>query len=417
MGLSRTIPAFPSPRKRAAIVGAALAVLVPVFGPTGPAAAQDYQLCVKLEARLVELDRQGRGGSSVTLKKYNTAIEEQRRRLAVAQQQALRDGCGQQQGFLFFRPPRPPQCLEHDSSIEQMERNIRTLTSRSRAEAQPVSTGASARERRNILEMLGENRCGPQYERYARRNNDGLFGFFLRDYTRDPYMRDGGYGDGRDDFYGTYRTLCVRTCDGFFWPISFSTVRRHFSYDEQLCQRSCPTANVALYVHRNPGEGPEDAMSLAGLPYSASPNAFRYRDEFVEDCSCRAGLQTASLNERVVVDFAARDGSLQLDAGVPQSRSRGWDGLFPEGRDAGPPAGQAEEDPAFIGSVRAAIARATPIPRPRPGNAIPIAGTIATLTGMEDFQAVAAPQVVRQVGGKSVRVVGPGFTLYRSADE
>lgn len=445
MGLSRSISACLSP----APVVLALAALASLISLPGPAAAQDYRLCVKLEARLVELDRASGGGSAVNIKKYDTAISEQQRRLSVARQQALRAGCGQQKGFLFFRPPRPPQCHQIESSIEQMESNLRTLMSRSRAEAQPVSSGASASERRNILEMLGENRCGPQYERYARTRNNGLFGMFLRDYTRDPYMQDGGYGTdrgfgtGREGFYGTYRTLCVRTCDGFFWPISFSTVQGHFDYDAQLCQRSCPSADVTLYVHRNPGEGPEQAMSLAGLPYSASANAFRYRTEYVKDCSCRAGVQTAALGERVVVDLAARDGTLppddarsglgRIDAGRAVNTGRGWDGLFPNGRDTGAwnngeadgggrdtrerdASGRVPDEPAFLGPVRAALARSTPIPRPRPGNAVPVAGTVATLTGMEDFLAVAAP-AVRQVAGKSVRVVGPGFTLYRTGGE
>ena len=60
---------------------------------------------------------------------------------------------------------------------------------------------------------------------------------------------------------GTYRTLCVRTCDGYYFPISYSTVPSKFADDEQLCQRLCPATEVTLYSHRNPGEDVARAVS------------------------------------------------------------------------------------------------------------------------------------------------------------
>ena len=63
---------------------------------------------------------------------------------------------------------------------------------------------------------------------------------------------------------GTYRTVCVRTCDGYYFPISYSTVPTKFSEDERLCQRLCPATEVALYSHRNPGEDVTQAVSSSG---------------------------------------------------------------------------------------------------------------------------------------------------------
>jgi Protein of unknown function (DUF2865) len=357
------------------IAGAALVAL------SGAAVAQDYQLCVKLEARLLQLDRSQPDGSRAEIHRYNGQIMEQQRMLTAARRQAARAGCNKQGGFLLFRAPRPTGCGEFDVAITRLEANVRRLQSK-RKEVMPARAEYDTGERRRILSMLGDNKCGPQYARYATRNDSGLFGMFLRDYTRDPYMTEqNGMG-----FYGTYRTLCVRTCDGFFWPISFSTVQTHFGYDEKLCQSSCPTSDVALYVHRNPGESPEEAMSLAGQPLSQLPNAFLYRRKFVDDCSCKAEIQTAALGDRVAVDLAARDGALLPNRQI-ETRA------VPE----------IETLP-------------IPVPRSRPGNEPPIAGSIATVTGMEDFYAVHAPTVNR-VAGKDVRVVGPGFTLYRSGGE
>ena len=92
-------------------------------------------------------------------------------------------------------------------------------------------------------------------------------------------------GDGAPS--GTYRTVCVRTCDGYYFPISYSTVASRFADDEHTCQRLCPASEVALYSYRNPGEDMEQAVSVSGQPYTALPNAFRYRKEFTAACSCR----------------------------------------------------------------------------------------------------------------------------------
>ncbi len=357
------------------VVGAALAALA------GTASAQDYALCVKLEARLIDLERGSTGASPVTIQRYNSEIIAQQRMLNVARQQAARAGCAQRSGFLFFRPQRPAHCGEFDAVIKRLETDVQRLQGQ-RRNLMPVNTGANEGERRRILAMLGDNKCGPQYERYATQRNGGLFGFFFRDYTRDPYMVEPDQG-----FYGTYRTICVRSCDGFFWPISFSTVQSNFEADEQVCRSSCPGTEASLYVHRNPGEGPDEAVSLTGVPLSQTPNAFRFRNEFVDGCSCRSGIQTAALSERVVVDFAARDAVLA--DGVPA--------------DPGP------------GPAAATAGLPVPLPRNRPGNEPPVAGSVATITGMEDYVAVAAPSV-SLVAGKAVRVVGPGFTLYRSAE-
>lgn len=89
---------------------------------------------------------------------------------------------------------------------------------------------------------------------------------------------------------GRFRTLCVRSCDGFYWPISFSTRSNNFVRDQELCAASCPGQEVHLYVHRNPGEWSDQAKTPEGDPLAALANAFVFRKRFVKDCSCR-GLQ------------------------------------------------------------------------------------------------------------------------------
>lgn len=366
------------------IAGIAAAGLAVLPGGSG-ALAQDAGYCVQLEARLVHLER-ARSGSSVNVTRYDGAIAKLRQQLDTARRQAAQAGCGPQQGFLFFRPPRPPYCGDHDAIVSRLEANLRALEGQRGAIA-PLRAASGDRERVQLLAALGEHNCGPQYARYAPRpGSGGLFGFFNRDYTRDPYAEEpGGY-----DRYGTFRTICVRGCDGYFWPISFSTVSTQFGNDEQICQASCPGAEVSLYIHRNPGEAPEDAVSLSGQPLSAHPNAFRHRREYVQDCSCRTETRTAALSERVIVDINGRNG--------PVEGSNGGSATSPRA-DAGP----------------LSLPR-TPLPRRPPGAVPPPVGSIATITGFEDYASSAATDATG-VSSRQVRNVGPEFTTYRRVVE
>ena len=49
------------------------------------------------------------------------------------------------------------------------------------------------------------------------------------------------------------------------------------------------------------------AVSISGQPYSATPNAFRYRNEFVPSCSCKAVGQTWSDALKSIDDKAAAE--------------------------------------------------------------------------------------------------------------
>jgi Protein of unknown function (DUF2865) len=85
----------------------------------------------------------------------------------------------------------------------------------------------------------------------------------------------------------TYRTMCVRLCDGYYWPVSFATVKEHFGHDAETCAKSC-RATVALYHYPNPGGKLEDMVSLEGRPYKSLGTAFLYRAAYDPSCKCRA---------------------------------------------------------------------------------------------------------------------------------
>ena len=106
---------------------------------------------------------------------------------------------------------------------------------------------------------------------------------------------------------GTYRTVCVRTCDGGYFPISFATVPARFPDDEKTCKALCPATEANLFAYRNPGEDINQAVSISGQPYTSLPNAFHFRKEFNPSCACKAAGQTWSDALKVVDDKAAAE--------------------------------------------------------------------------------------------------------------
>lgn len=84
----------------------------------------------------------------------------------------------------------------------------------------------------------------------------------------------------------TYKTYCVRLCDGFYWPISFSTTSDRFEADSATCNTTCGSP-ARLFVHPVPGGGPATMVSLEGLPYTALKSAFMFRVRYDAQCRCQ----------------------------------------------------------------------------------------------------------------------------------
>ena len=78
----------------------------------------------------------------------------------------------------------------------------------------------------------------------------------------------------------------MRTCDGYFFPISFKAGRSKLRADNLTCLQRCPGGAARMFYHRNPGQSVDNAVDLAGKRYLDLENAFRYRKELVEGCSC-----------------------------------------------------------------------------------------------------------------------------------
>ncbi|WP_169823009.1 DUF2865 domain-containing protein [Methyloligella halotolerans] len=180
--------------------------------------------------------------------------------------------------FIFGRGVvRSPRCLSMNDRLEDSRRRLKQLQDRRQA----VSSGrGDQRLVRDLEDALARNGCGGQQ---ASRRGGGLFDWFGgRD--RDEY---GGPPVSRQILSNVpYRTVCVRLCDGFYYPISYSVYSSNFNHDASQCQQNC-AAPAELYVYQNPGQEMEQAISLNGQPYIDLPIAFKYRKEYIKGCSCK----------------------------------------------------------------------------------------------------------------------------------
>ena len=132
-------------------------------------------------------------------------------------------------------------------------------------------------------------------------------------------------GDRRKSNSGTYRTLCVRLCDGFYFPVSDSTRRERFSGDATQCEQRCP-ARSRLFVHRNPGEDVDDMVDLQGHPYRNLPTALLYQTKYVADCTCHGNPwdQAALARHRTYAEDARKKLAGKIaDLASPEGNPRG----------------------------------------------------------------------------------------------
>jgi hypothetical protein len=80
--------------------------------------------------------------------------------------------------------------------------------------------------------------------------------------------------------------VCVRKVDGYYWPISYSTLEEYAPNDLTACIEQCPNMDVDLYYYENPGQEPEQMINLQGQPYMSLPTAFAYRTAYDTANSC-----------------------------------------------------------------------------------------------------------------------------------
>ncbi len=152
----------------------------------------------------------------------------------------------------------------------------------------PADPYAIERQRTAVLEALAARGCRSTDAKRLSRPNRFLASIFgnKRPIRNGRSRLSGDRFPGGDLSVGSYRTLCVRTCDGYYFPISFAASGEELKRDQNACRALCPGQDVAIYVQGKQGDEGEPMVSLGGQPYTALSNAFRYRSEYDPGCGC-----------------------------------------------------------------------------------------------------------------------------------
>jgi hypothetical protein len=250
-----------------------------------PAENSQAQVCQRLEQQLAVVDRGGSNDPAKAdqIRRFEEAAGKQQADLDRLVAQARQKGCDSPGFFDLFRGGPNAQCAPLNSQISQMRANLDRLNNDLQRLQRAGVDYERDGQRRALLTALSRNDCGAQYRQASQSPQgrtlfDSLFG--------------ANSGFQPDTPGNTYRTVCVRTCDGFFFPISFATSQGRFADDQRTCQRMCPAAEAVLYTHRNPGEDMNQAVSVGGRLYTELPNAFKFRQEFNAACSCKKQGET-----------------------------------------------------------------------------------------------------------------------------
>jgi hypothetical protein len=282
----------------------------PTYPPPGnqaaPSAPPRNPVCVRLEGQLASLDRGNYDPARANqIRQFEDAANRQQQTLDRLNAQARRIGC-EGRGFFALFGGQPAQCGPLNNQIQQ----VRADLDRALGELQRAQGNSSDREsqRRSILAALGQSDCGPQYRQFANRGPGGFFDSLF------------GHGPGtiidpnsNATASNTYRTICVRTCDGYYFPISYSTVPERFADDDKACHAMCPAAQVSLFTYRNPGEDVAQAISTDGKTYSELPNAFAYRKTYNPNCRCKPAGETWAQALKYLDDQTVENGDIVVD--------------------------------------------------------------------------------------------------------
>jgi hypothetical protein len=257
------------------------ALVLPLFVAMS-VSAQASAVCDRLNARLSNLPRIV--ASNASARDYTTAISRHNLDLRKARNERRRLGCSSG-SIIVVGGPNAEACESMETTIGQMENALDTLKARRQ---HLVSGGDNDANRRRILAALEVNRCAEQQDEVinASASEPEIHRNILSGLPKagETFSMLRGSSDIDSlgvpgvDGNGPLRTMCVRTCDGAYFPISGNATPADFQRDSAACERRCPGAQTELYYHSLATEETDQMVSaVTGEPYTHLPTAFAYR--------------------------------------------------------------------------------------------------------------------------------------------
>ncbi|TVR07009.1 MAG: DUF2865 domain-containing protein [Salinarimonadaceae bacterium] len=111
------------------------------------------------------------------------------------------------------------------------------------------------------------------------------------------------------------RSYCVRTCDGYFFPLD-GMQNKAEEGRRAACSAGCPGAKTALYSTR-PGEEIEDARTTGdSRRYGELEIAFMHREKLVNGCTCRRSNDTSPVEAARNDDTLRRGDIIVTETGM-----------------------------------------------------------------------------------------------------
>lgn len=263
----------------------AIAISVLLVGMT-PAGTEASALCERLRDRLLMVDE---GESSPEINSYASAIAQQNLELRKARQDQKRLRC-LTASVIQIRPDGGNDCSELATAIARMEANRDILTTR----LEDLRASRVSDARAQLETALDANGCGAEEVALPEEPERTPYLDTLPEPYRPDRAAEAAYSTPRPPIgilpSGNVRTICVRTCDGGFFPISSQTSAMNFARDVAQCQQMCPGTETELFFHAPERSETIDMVSaITGRPYRDLANAFLYRNRRTNTdpgCAC-----------------------------------------------------------------------------------------------------------------------------------
>jgi hypothetical protein len=281
----------------------AAAVLLMSLSLAGNAAASD--ICDRLGFALANLSE--RAVPTDEVRKYGRAIVEQKRSLRELGRTMRRDGCSNG-SVMVVGGANADECSHLEAKQARMERNLEILEAK---KISLLSDNSSGLQRRRLVAALEQNRCNEQPQLVSTPGNDDSASLVSKDAggletirvpSSEPNYSDSQFVDlGGAAINGNYRTMCVRACDGAYFPVSSHASPMNFRRDAQVCSMMCPGTETELYFHSIQTESAAMRSTRTGRPYDEMQNAYRFRTQkpgSKAECGCNFALYYKEMMKR-----------------------------------------------------------------------------------------------------------------------
>lgn len=317
-----------------------------------PNSASASVFCERLRDRLANAS--AIIGDNPEIDRYASAIAQQNLELRKAKQDQKRLRC-LTSAVVIVRPDGGNDCGDLSKAIDRMEENRDILT----AKLQEIRSGSAASQgsRTRLSEALVANGCSPDTDATLASEPEEAQRVPYLDTLAEPYEVSRNVPGVLPDQpaplpTGNIRTLCVRTCDGGFFPISSNTSAMNFAQDAGQCQQMCPNTETELYFHAPEYSETSDMISaVTGRPYRDLPNAFAYRNRTAgetKQCGCDLARYHEQARQRLsprqaapdykssILTIAPKQQSQSASAAVAPPLERAYDGSASNIRKVGP---------------------------------------------------------------------------------